>query len=268
MIPEFSGEDFYLGHGMTVSFERKSTFIERRRQARAPIGLSIALRERGRSAMDARLVDFSALGCRVDGLIVGQGNAQVWIKLPGLETLATQRMWSLGSLAGLVFDTPLHPAVAARFMPAPGSHAAAAMDHSGERADPLLSRREQIVAGIAATDQSPLQRRKRPSGLGMSGRINRAVTRSVDHRAERRYADAIPEGTALAIGGEIVRVLNVSPSGLKVRGLSEESEIGANIDLAFEGFPKMAGQLVWINGSDAGIALPEASIELFDRTAA
>ena len=30
----------------------------------------------------------------------------------------------------------------------------------------------------------------------------------------------------------------------------------------------MSGQLVWINGTEAGIALPEASIELFDRTAA
>ena len=78
---------------------------------------------------------------------------------------------------------------------------------------------------------------------------------------------AILEGTALAFGGEIVCV-NVSPSGLKVRGLPEEAEIGEKIDLAFEGFPAMTGQLVWINGSDAGIALPEASIELFDRSAA
>lgn len=253
---------------MTVSFERKSEFIERRRHGRAPIGLSIALRERGRSATDARLVDFSALGCRIDGLIIGQGNGQVWIKLPGLETLAAQRMWHEGSLAGLAFETPLHPAVAARFLPAPGSHAAAAVDYRHEQRDPLLSRREQIVAGIAAIDQSPLQRRKQPSGLGMFGRINRVVSRSVDHRAERRYADAIPEGTALAIGGENVHVLNVSPSGLKVRGLPDEAEIGAKINLAFDGFPAMSGQLVWINGSDAGIALPEASIELFDRSAA
>ena len=253
---------------MMVSFERKSEFVERRRQGRAPIALAVALRERGRSAMDARLVDFSALGCRIDGLIVGHGYAQVWIKLPGLETIAGQRMWNAGNLSGIVFDTALHPAVAARFMPAPGSHAAAALDHPLGSHDPLLSRREQIVAGIAAVDQSPLQRRKRPSGLGMSGRISRAVTRNVDHRAERRYADAIPEGTALAIGGENVTVLNVSPSGLKIGGARSEAEIGDNIDLAFEGFPAMTGQLVWINGTEAGIALPEASIELFDRAAA
>ena len=251
---------------MTVSFERKSEFVERRRQGRAPIGMQVALRERGRSALDARLLDFSALGCRIDGLIIGTDNGQLWIKLPGLESLAAQRVWNESSLAGLVFDTPLHPAVAARFMPTPGSHAAAAIESPFDGFDPLLSRREQIMAGIAQTDQSPLQRRKRPSGLGMFGRINRVVSRSVDHRAERRYADAIPEGTTLAIHGEAVRVLNVSPSGLKVRGLADEAEIGDTIDLAFEGFPDMIGQLVWMNGSDGGIALPSSSIELFDRS--
>ena len=252
---------------MAVSFQRKSEFIERRRHGRAPIALTIALRERGRSAMDARLIDFSALGCQIDGLFLAPGYAPVWIKLPGLESLAAQRIWGTGNLAGLAFDTPLHAAVAARFLPAPGSHSAAAAAAPFEMRDPLLSRREQIVAGIAAIDQSPLQRRKRPSGLGMSGRISRAVTRSVDHRAERRYADAIPEGTTLEIAGEGMRVLNVSPSGIKVKGALDERDIGDKIDLAFAGFPAMTGQLVWINGDVAGISLPQASIELFDRAA-
>ena len=252
---------------MTISFERKSEFIERRRQGRSPLSLTIALRERGRSAMDVRLIDFSALGCQVDGLIVGPGNAQVWIKLLGLDSLAAQRIWGTGNQAGLAFDMPLHPAVAARFLPAPGSHAAAAAAAPFETRDPLLSRREQIVAGIAGSDFSPLQRRKQPLGLGMIGRINRTVSRSVDHRAERRYADAIPEGTTLEIAGEGMRVLNVSPSGIKVKGALDERDIGDKIDLAFAGFPAMTGQLVWINGDVAGISLPQASIELFDRAA-
>ncbi len=253
---------------MTISFERTSEFSERRRQGRAPLGLTVALRERGRSAMDAKLVDFSALGCQIDGLILAHGHAQVWIKLPGLETIATQRMWHSGTLAGLEFDAPLHPAVAARFMPAPGSHAAAAVNSDFAASDPLLSRREQIVAGIAAIDHSPLQRRKQPAGLGLAGRISRTVSRNVDHRAERRYADAIPEGTALAIAGNAVDVLNVSPSGIRIKGTLSERDIGETIALSFDGFPAMTGQLVWMNGHEAGIVLPPASIELFDRTAA
>lgn len=250
---------------MTISFERKSDFIERRRQGRAGIGMTVSLRERGRSALDARLIDFSPLGCKVDGLIIGAESGQIWIKLPGLESLPAQRMWSAGNLAGLSFDIPIHPAVAARYLPAPGSHAAAAIENPFDGHAPLLTRREQIIAGITQTEHSPLQRSKKPSGLGMFGRINRVVSRNVDHRAERRYGDAIPEGTALAIRGESVDVLNVSPSGLKVRGLPVQSEIGDKIDLAFEGFPEMVGQLVWMNGADAGIALPPSSIELFDR---
>ncbi len=253
---------------MTISFQRNSEFIERRRQGRAPIALAISLRERGRSAMEVQLLDFSALGCRIDGLIFAHGSAQVWIKLPGLESLAAQRMWGEGNVSGLAFDAPLHPAVAARFLPSPGSHAAAAVDLPFAARDPLLSRREQIVAGITGSDASPLQRRKQPSGLGMSGRISRMVTRNVDHRAERRYADAIPEGTALAIAGQDVHVLNVSPSGIKIKGALADRDIGEPIDLAFEGFPAMTGQVVWMNGNEAGIALPPASIELFDRTAA
>ena len=252
---------------MTISFERNSEFIERRRRGRSPIALTIALRERGRSAMDARLIDISALGCQIDGLIVAQGNTQVWIKLPGLESLTAQRMWGTGNRAGLAFETPLHAAVAARFLPAPGSHAAATAEAPFETRDPLLSRREQIVAGIAGSDLSPLQRRKQPSGLGMTGRISRTVSRSVDHRAERRYADAIPEGTTLEIAGEGMHVFNVSPSGIKVKGALDERGIGDKIDLAFAGFPAMTGQLVWIKDDTAGISLPPASIELFDRAA-
>ena len=253
---------------VAISFERKSDFTERRRQGRAPLRLAVSLRERGRSALPASVLDFSALGCRIDGLITGLGQEQVWIKLPGLESLTAQRMWSAGPQAGLAFEQPLHPAVAARFMPAPGSHAAESLGTPLEGFDPLLSRREQIIAGIAGSDLSPLQRRKRPSGLGISGRINRAVTRSADHRAERRYADAIPEHTALAIGGAEVCVLNVSPSGMKIAGLAGEHEIGEKLDLGFAGFPSMTGELVWMNGTEAGIALPPASIELFDRNAA
>lgn len=253
---------------MAISFERKSDFTERRRQGRAPLRLPVSLRERGRTALPASVLDFSALGCRVEGLITGPGQEQVWIKLPGLESLAAYRMWSAGALAGLAFERPLHPAVAARFMPAAGSHAAEALVAPLDGPDPLLSRREQIISGIAGSDLSPLQRRKRPSGLGMFGRIGRTVSRSVDHREERRYADAIPEHTALAIGGTEVSVLNVSPSGIKIGGLSGEREIGEKLDLAFTGFPPMTGELVWMNRTEAGIALPPASIELFDRNAA
>ncbi|HEX4848877.1 MAG TPA: hypothetical protein VFV30_12090 [Novosphingobium sp.] len=252
---------------MAISFQRDTNFIERRRQGRAVLGIPVSVRERGRSALTARLADLTSFGVRIDDMVLVQPGAQLWVKLPGLESLSVQLVWSSGASAGFVFDTPLHPAVAARFMPAKGSHADAALTLPVHGHDPLLSRREQIMAGIAGSDHSPLQRKKKPSGMGLYGRINRTVSRQADTRAERRYGDAVPEGTALSIGGTPAEVLNVSPSGLKVRCDMGERDIGTELGIAFDGFEPMTGQLVWINGPEAGIALPPQSIELFDRAA-
>lgn len=248
---------------MAISFQNRSEFTERRRHGRAPLGIAVAVRERSRSACEVRLVDFSALGCRVDGLVVIDRAAQLFVKLPGLESQPVRLAWLDGNRAGLEFEAQLHPAVAARFLPASGSIAARTV--STPAYDPLLSRREQIMAGIAGSDLSPLQRKKQPSGLGMFGRIDRRVSRQADHRAERRYSDAVPQGTRLAVEGELAKALNVSPSGMKIRAQLGERTIGDELKVEFEGFPEMTGQLVWLSGQDAGISLPPQSIELFDR---
>ncbi len=252
---------------MTISFERNTTFTERRRQGRAALGIEVSVRERSRSAMAARLIDLNSFGCSVANLVLVQHDAQFWLRLPGLESLSVRLVWTDGMKFGFEFDTPLHPAVTTRFMPAEGSHAAAAISNVIAFPDPLLSRREQIISGIAGSDLSPLQRKKKPSGMGMHGRINRLVSRQADHRAELRYGDAVPEDTALRIEGVAVRVVNVSPSGMKVSGRFGETEIGDDVAVEFDGFEPMAGQLVWLNGADAGIALPPGSIDLIDRAA-
>lgn len=248
---------------MAIRFHQQSEFTERRRHGRAPLGIAISVRERSRSASNAQLVDFSALGCRVDGLLVIDRSAQFFVKLPGLESQPVRLAWLDGNQAGLEFEAQLHPAVASRFLPANGSIAARTVNAPSH--DPLLSRREQIMAGIAGSDMSPLQRKKQPSGLGLFGRIDRRVSRQVDHRAERRYSDAVPPSTQLSVEGELTKVLNVSPSGMKVRGDLIAREIGDPVRIEFEGFPEMTGQLVWMSGTDAGISLPPHSIELFDQ---
>lgn len=252
---------------MAISFQRQSDFTERRRQGRAPIGIAMSVRERSRSAMQTQLVDFTALGCQVDGLVVIQRDAQFYVKLPGLESQPARLIWTDGNRAGLEFEAQFHPAVAARFLPASGSHAAHSIAASSALHDPLLSRREQIMAGIAVSDHSPLQRKKQPTGMGMFGRIDRRVSRQADHRAERRYSDAVPPSTQLAVEGELAKALNVSPSGMKVRGNLTAREIGDPVRVEFEGFPEMTGQLVWMSGQEAGISLPPHSIELFDQAA-
>ncbi len=252
---------------MAITFERQLNIVERRRHGRAPLGIAVAVRERSRSAIEARLVDFTALGCQIDGAMVVSRDAQLFVKLPGLESQPTRIIWIKDTRIGLEFEAQLHPAVAARFLPASGSHAASIASIPIDSYDPLLSRREQILAGIAGSDLSPLQRKKKPTGLGLHGRIDRRVSRQAEHRAERRYSDAIPEGTQLAVEGAAAKVINVSPSGLKVQANLSERDIGAKLALEFDGFAPMTGELVWLRGIEAGIALPPQSIELFDRAA-
>ena len=252
---------------MTISFERQSAFVERRRYGRAPLGIPVAVRERSRSAVEVRMIDFTAVGCQVDGVTVIARDAQIFVKLPGLESQPARIVWMHDMRLGLEFEAQLHPAVAARFLPASGSHAATTITRQIDGYDPLLSRREQILSGISGSDLSPLQRKKKPTGLGLLARIDRRVTRQAEHRAERRYSDAIPQGTRLAVEGELAKVLNVSPSGIKISAALADKEIGAKLALEFDGFPAMTGELVWLREAEAGIALPPQSIELFDRAA-
>lgn len=251
---------------MTISFEHNSKSSERRRQGRAGLAIDVQVRERSRSAMTARLVDLNSFGCQVEGLVLVSQDGNVWIRLPGLESLALRQVWNEGSRFGFAFETPLHPAVAARFMPAKGSHAASAILPTACNDEPMLSRREQIMAGIAATEHSPLQRKKKPSGLGLTGRINRHVKRLAETRIDPRFADAVPEGTTLEIAGRPVEVLNVSCSGMKITGDLGEKDIGDDLSVEFSGFEPMTGRLVWLSESEAGIALPPQSIDLVDRT--
>ncbi len=253
---------------MGIEFHRGSDFIERRRAPREAVQFAVAVRERGRSALVARVAELTTLGCRIEGYLTVAAATQLWVKLPGLESVAGQVIWSEDGVAGVTFERPLHPAVAARFCPsaAPDAPAPAANDGAATTLDhSLLSRREQIVAGIVATERSPLQKRTGKSGLSLSGFIARQVTRQVDTRAEPRFADAIPnEPGLLTVGGSEAEVRNVSASGISVRG-APAGEIGAELAVEFEGFEAYPGRLVWRRDDAAGIALPPQTIELCDR---
>lgn len=252
---------------MGIEFQRGSDFVERRRAPREAVQFAVAVRERGRSALVVRAAELTALGCRIEGYLTVAEGTQVWVKLPGLESVAGQVVWSLDGTVGIAFERPLHPAVAARFIPgaaaeapAPAANdgAAPTLDHS------LLSRREQIVAGIVAAERSPLQRRKGKSGLSLAGFITRQVARQIDTRAEPRFADAIPNSPgALRVAGAEAEVRNVSSSGLSVRG-APAGEIGDQLEVEFEGFEAYSGRLVWRRDDAAGIALPPQTIDLCD----
>lgn len=251
---------------MAINFARNSGMAERRRAARAPLGIDALIRERGRSALDIRVLTFSAFGCQLAGYIPASREGQAWLKLPGLESRAVTVIWTGDATVGVEFEQPLHPSVAARYLPAPGSHAASFGAAAPAAQDQLLSRREQIMAGVVASELSPLQRRKKPSGLGMLGKITRARVRSADHRGELRHGNNPEHGPSqVHIDGLAGSVRNVSPSGLRAfMPQVLERNIGEKVQVAFEGFEPIKGRIIWMNQTELGISLPPNTIELFD----
>lgn len=251
---------------MTISFAQDTGITEKRRALRAGLGVDAALRERGRTALPVKVSTFSAYGCQVDGYVPTSADGQAWLKLPGLESQLVTVVWSCGGSLGLSFDRPLHPSVAARYLPAAGSHAADYAARHPAANDSLLSRREQILTGIAGSDLSPLQRRKKPSGLGLSGKISRTYQRQANHRFETRHGENLHQGPReVLVDGNGGAVRNVSASGLRVALPSlAQLEIGGAVTVEFTGFEPLAGRVVWLNNGEAGISLPPQAIELFD----
>lgn len=251
---------------MAINFARNSGIVEKRRAARAPLGIDASMRERGRTAFDVKVLTFSAFGCQIAGFYPAAADHQAWLKLPGLESQSVTVIWNNGQHIGVEFEYPLHPSVAERYLPAAGSHAAVYAATHPAANDRLMSRREQIMAGIAASDFSPLQRRKQPSGLGLLGKITRMTVRNADHRTEPRYGENLQQGPSkVLIDGDSGSVRNVSASGLRAfMPHVLDREIGEKVPVEFEGFAPIKGRIVWMNQTELGISLPAQTIELFD----
>lgn len=251
---------------MAINFTRQTGLVEKRRIARAPLGIDASMRERGRTALDVKVLTFSAFGCRVSGYLPSASDGQAWLKLPGLESQAVNLIWSDGTCLGVEFEHPLHPSVAARYLPAAGSHAASYAASHPAANDRLLSRREQIMVGVIASEFSPLQRRKQRTGLGLQGKIIRTSVRQADHRFELRYGDDLAGGPSkVTIAEQSGSVRNVSSSG--VRAILPQvpgCEIGDTVQVVFEGFDPIDGRIVWMNQTELGLCLPPHTIELFD----
>jgi hypothetical protein len=251
---------------LPINFASNTGIVEKRRAPRAPLGIKAAIRERGRTASDVTVSTFSAYGCQIDGFIPTCREGQAWLKLSGLESQMVSVIWNNGTTAGVEFDRSLHPTVAARYLPMAGSHAAIYAASHPSANDHLLSRREQIVAGISGSEISPLQRRKKPTGLGISGKINRAFERKADHRYELRYGDNLDQHPGqVMIDNSAGSICNVSSSGLRaIMPKALNHQIGEEVPVQFEGFEPILGRVVWMNQTELGISLPPQSIDLFD----
>ncbi|MEA2998424.1 MAG: hypothetical protein QOH04_663 [Sphingomonadales bacterium] len=82
-----------------------------RKAARAEVVLGAALRQRGAHAVTVQILDLSTHGFRAATHLDLERGSDVWLKLPGLESLHARVAWMRGHLMGCEFVRPLHPAV-------------------------------------------------------------------------------------------------------------------------------------------------------------
>lgn len=86
---------------------------ESRRAERAGVAVGAGLRQRGAHAVTIQVLDLSTTGFRATTHLQLMEGSDVWLKMPGLESLHARVVWVRGHLIGCEFVRPLHPAVMA-----------------------------------------------------------------------------------------------------------------------------------------------------------
>ena len=84
-----------------------------RRAERSEVVLGAGLRQRGAHAVTVQVLDLSVSGFRAATHLQLMAGSDIWLKLPGLESLHARVVWMSGHLMGCEFVRPLHPAVLA-----------------------------------------------------------------------------------------------------------------------------------------------------------
>ncbi len=96
--------------GLTATLSTE-TVGQGRIAERTPIHVGAGLRQRGAGSITIQIMDLSVSGFRATTHLELMAGADVWLKLPGLESLHARVVWAEGHLLGCQFVRPLHPAV-------------------------------------------------------------------------------------------------------------------------------------------------------------
>jgi hypothetical protein len=96
--------------------------VEGRKTRRAEVTVGAGLRQRGASGVTIQLLDLSTDGFRAATHLELETGTDVWLRLPGLESLHARVRWQRGHLLGGEFVRPLHPAVLDMIVRNAGKH--------------------------------------------------------------------------------------------------------------------------------------------------
>ena len=83
---------------------------EGRKAERRIVNLAASLREPGASLADAEVVNLSVTGFAAESPAALELGHIIWLKLEGLEPVASKVVWVDGAKAGFEFVNPLHRA--------------------------------------------------------------------------------------------------------------------------------------------------------------
>jgi hypothetical protein len=107
---------------MTLSGEiATENLFDGRVAARKEVILGAGLRQRGAHAITVQVVDLSVTGFRAATHLELEPGSDVWVKMPGIESLHSQVKWVRGHWIGCQFVRPLHPAVLEMIVRSAGS---------------------------------------------------------------------------------------------------------------------------------------------------
>jgi hypothetical protein len=88
-----------------------SAHDEARCAERKEVAMGAGLRQRGAHPITVQVMDLSVTGFRAGTHLTLEAGSDIWLKLPGLESLHARTIWQRGHLIGCEFVRPLHPAV-------------------------------------------------------------------------------------------------------------------------------------------------------------
>jgi len=89
---------------------------ERRRVERLALRLTATMRDGTKSRVQARVIDMSTHGCRIECSSTVEDDSWVWLSIAGLETQFCRVVWHCGEFIGLEFEKPLADAVFDRLL--------------------------------------------------------------------------------------------------------------------------------------------------------
>ena len=100
-----------LSGEISLARDKAPAAANNRASKRIETEIDAGLRQRGASGVSVEVTDLSTHGFRASTHLVLEKGADVWLRLPGLESCHAKVAWTKGNLIGCAFERPLHPAV-------------------------------------------------------------------------------------------------------------------------------------------------------------